>query len=138
MRPFETFDHTADIGLVARGRTMAELLAHAAEGLVDLMVDPKGLRAEMPVEVTVSAPDREALVVSWLNELLYLLDTRRFLPRHYRFTQVSDTSLTAELVGDTIDPRRHTLRRMVKAATYHGLQLTQTDGQLEARVILDL
>src|SRR3989442_14954197 len=119
MRPFETFDHTADIGLVARGRTMAELLTHAAEGLVDLMVDPKGLRAETPVEVTVSAPDREALVVGWLNELLYLLDTRRFLPRHYRITQVSDTSLTAELVGDTIDPRRHTLRRMGKAATYH-------------------
>jgi protein archease len=138
MRPFETFDHTADIGLVARGRTMAELLTHAAEGLVDLMVDPRGLRADTPIEVSVSAPDRESLVVSWLNELLYLLDTRRFLPREYRIREVSDTSLRAELAGDTIDPRRHTLRRMVKAATYHGLQLTHTDGQLEARVILDL
>jgi SHS2 domain-containing protein len=138
MRPFETFEHTADIGLVARGRTLEELLTHAAEGLVDLIVDPKGLRERIHLEVAVSAQDREALLVSWLNELLYLLDTRRFLPRRCRITQVTDTSLTAELAGDTIDPARHRVRRMVKAATYHGLQVTQADGRWEARVILDL
>jgi SHS2 domain-containing protein len=138
MRPFETFEHTADIGLVARGRTLEELLAHAAEGLVDLMVDPEGLREKIHLEVSVSAQDREALLVSWLNELLYLLDTRRFLPRRCRITQVTDTGLTAELVGDTIDPERHSVRRMVKAATYHGLRVTRADGAWEARVILDL
>lgn len=138
MRPFETFEHTADIGLVARGRTTKELLTHAAEGLVDLMVDPKGLREGTRLEVTVSAPDRAALLVAWLNELLFLLDTRGFLPRRCRITRAGDTALTAELFGETVDPRRHSVRRMVKAATYHGLRLTRLDGQWEARVILDL
>lgn len=135
---FETFEHTADIGLIARGRTLEELFANAASGLVDLTVDPEGLREETRVEVTVSAADREALLVGWLNELLYLLDTRRFLPRRSRITHLSDTSLTADLVGDTVDPRLHAVRRMIKAATYHGLSLRQANGVWEARVILDL
>ncbi len=138
MRPFETFEHTADIGLVARGRTLEEVFIHAAEGLVDMMVDPRGLRDDMRLEVTVSAPDREALLVAWLNELLYLLDTRGLLPRRCRIIQMNETSLTAEVAGEIIDPQRHNVRRMVKAATYHGLHLVQTDGQWEARVILDL
>ena len=71
MRSFETFDHTADIGLIARGRTLKGLFANAAAGLVDLMVDPIGLLEETSATVTVSAADREALLVAWLNELLF-------------------------------------------------------------------
>jgi SHS2 domain-containing protein len=138
MRDFETFDHTADIGLIARGRTLEGLFANAAAGLVDLMVDPAGLREETPITVTVSAADPEALLVAWLNELLYLLDVRGFLPRRICVTALSATTLKAELSGDTVDPARHVVRRMVKAATYHGLSLIRTNGVWEARVILDL
>ncbi len=138
MRRFETFEHTADIGLVARGRTLAEVFANAASGLVDLTVDPEGLREQARMQVTVAAGEREALLVAWLNELLYLLDTQRFLPRRSRISELTDTHLAAELVGDTIDPGRHAVRRMIKAATYHGLSLNQADGMWEARVILDL
>jgi len=110
MKAFETFEHTADVGLIARGRTLRELFANAARGLVDLMVDPEGLREEIQMQVTVSAGDREALLVGWLNELLYLLDTRRFLARRSRITDLSDTTLTGELVGDTVDQGGHVSR----------------------------
>ena len=138
MQAFETFEHTADIGLLARGRTLAELFANAADGLVDLTVDREELREATQAQVSVSAEDRAGLLVAWLNELLYLLDTRRFVPRRTQITALDATSLAAYLVGDTIDPGRHTVRRMVKAATYHGLSLRQVDGVWEARVILDL
>jgi protein archease len=138
VHPFETFEHTADIGLAARGRTLAELFENAAMGLVDLMVDPAGLREETRLEVSVSGQDRDALLVAWLNELLYVLDARGFLPRRCRVTRISDTDLTAELWGERVDRERHTLRRLVKAATYHGLRVAQTNGRWEARVILDL
>ncbi len=136
--PFETFEHTADIGLVARGRTLEELFANAASGLVDLMVDPADLREETRLELTVSAPDREALLVAWLNELLYLLDAQGFVPRRSRILTLTDTTLTAELRGERIDRARHHVRRMVKAATYHELRVAQQDGRWEARVIVDL
>ena len=138
MRAFETFEHTADIGLLARGRTLAELFANAADGLADLIVDRDGLHDAVQMRVSVSAPDPEGLLVAWLNELLYLLDTQRFLPRRTQITSLDGGSLTAQLSGDTIDPGRHAVRRMIKAATYHGLSVRQADGVWEARVILDL
>lgn len=137
-RPVETFEHTADIGLVIRGRTLEALFANAAEGLVALIIDPAGLREDARERVSVRATDRAALLVAWLNELLYLLDTRRFLPRRCQIVEVTDTSLIAELAGDIVDRDRHCVRRMVKAATYHGLSLVSTGDGWEARVILDL
>jgi SHS2 domain-containing protein len=135
---FETFEHTADVGLVIRGRTLEELLVNAAGALVDVMVDPSALRDDIRMTATVSAADRPALLVAWMNELLYLLDVHRFVPRHCRVTELHDATLVAELFGDTIDPTRHAVRRMVKAATYHGLSLTRANDLWEARVILDL
>jgi SHS2 domain-containing protein len=135
---FELFEHTADIGLLARGRTLAELFVHAAEGLVDVTVDPAGLEETVVVPVHVTAPDREGLLVAWLNELLFLLDTRRFLPRRVMIEHLSETEVRAELRGGTVDPERHTVRRMVKAATYHQASIRETPEGWEARVILDL
>jgi SHS2 domain-containing protein len=138
MRSFETFEHTADIGLAGRGGTLEELFANAAMGLVDLIVDPSGLRDTTRVELTVSAPDREALLVAWLNELLYLLDSEKYLPRRCRITHFSETGLTAELWGERVDRGRHALRRLVKAATYYGLRIVHEGGRWEGRVVLDL
>jgi SHS2 domain-containing protein len=138
MRTFETFEHTADIGLIARGETLAEVFEHAADGMVDLIVNPEGLREDTRKRVAVSAGDREALLVAWLNELLYLLDAEHFLPRRSRITELDDTHLAADLVGDSIDPGRHVVRRMIKAATYHGLSLRRVNRMWEARIILDL
>lgn len=135
---FETFEHTADVGLVIRGQTLDELFANAADALVDIIVDPSALREDVRMTAAVSAADRPALLVAWLNELLYLLDVHRFLPRRCRVTELRETALEAELLGDTIDPERHPVRRMVKAATYHGLSLTRSNGMWEARVILDV
>jgi len=136
--PFETFEHTADIGLVVRGRTPEALFTRAAEGLVALIVDPRGLREDAHEHVAVRAADPAALLVAWLNELLYLLDTRRFLPRRCRVTQMDETSVTADLSGDIVERGRHDLRRIVKAATYHDLRLSRVGDDWEARVILDL
>lgn len=137
-RPFETFEHTADIGLIARGRTLRALYVNAAHGLVSLIVDPRGLREAIVERITVSASNRETLLVAWLNELLYLLDDRRFLPRRCRVTSLTETTLEADLVGEAFDERRHTPRRLVKAATYHNLELTRISGEWEAQVLLDV
>lgn len=110
---------------------------NAAEGLVELTIDPVDLRADTRARVCVSANDRDALLVSWLNELLFLLDTRGFLPRQVAIGHLSNIELDADLMGDTIDSEGHRVRRMIKAATYHQLTVRQVEGLWEARVILD-
>ena len=35
MKPYEYLEHTADMGLVVRGKNLSELLTHAAQGLFE-------------------------------------------------------------------------------------------------------
>jgi SHS2 domain-containing protein len=134
---YEFFDHTADIGIRASGRDVAEVLTHLAQGLTELVAEDSDLR---PVErrfIELQAPDAETLLLHWLQELLYWFSTDRFLPVRYALT-VTGTSLRGELVGERFDPARHAQGREVKAITRHGLRLAPRDGGWDAEVIVDI
>jgi len=137
-RPYRFLAHTADVGLRIRGESLEELFANAARALTATMVDRRRLRRRLSREITVEAPDQEALLVAWLNHLLYLYDVDGFLGRDFTLTQLTPERLTARAVGDIYDPTRHIAKTAVKAATYHHLDITRVPGGWQATVILDL
>ncbi len=137
--PFETFEHTADAGLIARGADLPELFANAALGLTSLVVEPAtvhpgGLRDRVRAE----APDRDALLVNWLNEVLFLFSVQKEVFCRFHIRSFSDTAIEAEAEGELLDPGRHGLLREVKAATFHGLRIARTPQGWEARVVFDV
>jgi len=135
--PFEVIEHTADVGIVARGRTLPEVFANAAAGMLSFIISPEAVRPVESRDVAVSADDREGLLVAWLNELLLLLNGEGFIPREFRIEQLEATRLEAEVVGEPVDPGRHRFRLDVKAATYHRLEIGHDRGWY-ARVIFDV
>ena len=75
MAGFELLEHTADVGIRARGATLEEAFEQATLGLAEIL----GALAAGPgeaVAVEVSAPDPGGLLVDWLNEVLWLRETR--------------------------------------------------------------
>ncbi|HBT83323.1 MAG TPA: protein archease [Desulfuromonas sp.] len=138
MAPFRLFEHTADIGIDADGASLAELFHAAADGLLQLLGGEPAANLTESRTVTLFASDGEELLVSWLNEILFLLETRRFLPGAVRILEASPTRLVAELRGESLDPKRHSFARMAKAATYHNLQLVESEGRWSARIFIDL
>ncbi|GER91602.1 hypothetical protein KDW_57640 [Dictyobacter vulcani] len=52
-KPYEVFEHTADIGIHAYGSTLEELFIHAAEGMESLMVAPEQLRITTSRQISV-------------------------------------------------------------------------------------
>jgi len=135
---FELFAVTADKGIRAWGRDLAEVFAAAARGLTSLIVDPTAIRPQRVVPVEVTAGDREALLVAWLNELLYLFETQGLLAADCEITEISEARLAATVRGESLDPSRHVLIGHVKAATYHQLRIAQTQHGWEARVVVDV
>ena len=65
MRKYETFDHTADIGIRAFGRNLEELFANAAYALFDQLTDLKKVRKEVSHEISIQGCDREDLLIRW-------------------------------------------------------------------------
>ncbi len=86
----------------------------------------------------IESTDTEALLVDWLNELIYLHTVGRWILVSGRIHIESGTRLVAVLEGEQFDSRRHHVRQEVKAATFHGLRITQVAGVWSANVVFDL
>lgn len=135
--PFEVIEHTADVGIIAHGRTLEEVFANAAAGMMSFLIPADAVRPAEARRLTVEADDREGLLVAWLNELLVLLNGDGFVPRAFRIERVTDRRLEADVLGEPVDPERHRFRLDVKAATYHRLEIKRNE-RWHARVIFDV
>ncbi len=136
---YEPIDHTADAGMWVYGRDRAELFAHAAWALFDMIGDAETIRPQHNLSITVDgAVDWEDLWVRWLSELLYRYDTERFLCCSASLTSLSPNRLTARVQGETYDPNRHPIDTEIKAITYHQVTVEPCDTGWRARVIFDI
>jgi SHS2 domain-containing protein len=77
--PYKFFRHTADAKFKAFGKTLEEAFFHAALAVASLMWDWEKIAHGIDIPVTVGGKDLEQLLVNFLEEILYLLDTRHFL-----------------------------------------------------------
>ena len=88
--------------------------------------------------IRVTAPDREALLVNWLNELIYLFEAKGILFHRFEITDITDTELKATAYGEKINLAKHELKTQVKAATYHQLKIERNEAGWKALVIFDV
>ena len=135
---FETFDHTADLGLRVRAADLDTLFAEAAAALFSIIVeDPATVVPKQAVSVDLPGDDPEYLLFDWLKTLLYHFDAGHWLFSRFE-VRIDATGLKGTAWGEPLDRSRHELGHEVKAITYHGLRVERTaDGYL-AEVIVDI
>lgn len=136
--PYEAFEHTADIGLHAYGQTLPELFVNAAAGMESLMVAPAQIEPRVHREVTAEGHDLVSLLVSWLNELIFLFDTEYLLLNQFEINDFTGTNLRATVSGEPYDASRHDLSSAIKAVTWHEASVESDEEGYKARVIFDI
>lgn len=117
---------------------MPDLFANAARGLFQLITELESIREVVERRIGAQAPDQDALLVAWLNELVYLFDTKHLLFRRFQIVQCSRTNIRAKAYGEPVDPKRHEIKTGVKSATYHGLAIRKGKNGYTARIIFDV
>ena len=135
---WEHFEHTADVGLRVTGRDLRELLEHAADGFIELMVDPETVPEERSVDVCCTGEDAEELLVTWLEEILFRFEAERLAPARAEIVTLDGYNLQARIYGETFDERKHTVRDVLKAVTYHNLEVRRRGDRLEASIVIDV
>ncbi|MHB1131453.1 MAG: archease [Chloroflexota bacterium] len=136
--PYEYFEHTADLGLRAWGADLAALFASAALGLVAIVVDPRTVKARESRVVELPGAELSELLVAWLNEILFLLDSEGFVAGTFEVSAVGPEGLRAEVRGEPLDQARHAPHGGIKAATYHLASVECGEDGCQAQVILDV
>lgn len=128
-------EHLAELELRVDGPSLPELFAEAGRAVVEVMdATPPATPSGWSAEVVVNASDRDALLVDWLNELVFRSEVGKVLLTELEITHLSDRQLVATIRGTRVER----LRNPVKAATYHGLSITERAGGFTAKVILDV
>ena len=136
VKRFRFIEHTADIGLIAYGRSLAEAFANAAYGLFSIIVELKTVKEIESRQLELNEDDSEALLFEWLNRLIYLFDVEMLLLKRFDVTGFDGQGLKATCYGEKYDPSRHQLKTGVKSATYHMLKVDKEKNQVQ--VILDV
>jgi len=135
---FETFDHTADVGLRIRAANLDALFTDAARAMFSVMAgDLEAVRPTEEVHIALEADDLDALLRDWLGELLYTFHVRKLVFSEFTVA-VRENGLHGTARGEPMDAARHQLDVEIKAVTWHGLKVEQTNDGWLAEVIVDI
>lgn len=128
-------DHTSEVQLQVGAESLAGLAAEAGRALGLLLL--RGAPAEPagpPRTLEVESADREALIVDWLNEILFVAEVDLWVAVEFEIEEASATRLRASARGVRVESPPSN----VKAATFHGLRVVEGDEGLQAEVIFDV
>ena len=140
MGSFQILEHTGEIGILAHGDTPAQVFCQAARGMFSVMVALEAVEEREVRHVEAEGRDLEALLVAWLNELIYLFDVEGMVFKSFHIQEMDQTQLKALCHGEKLAMERHKFSIGPKAATYHMIEVREAADRSEwqARVILDI
>jgi SHS2 domain-containing protein len=136
MRQYELIEHTADVGLKAYGKTIAEAFEHAAEGMFDIITDESTIDAIGQYDIQLEAPDLEQLLVDWLSKLLFLNDAQDLVFGKFQ-VKLTENRLSASVFGEKYDTKKHRMGVEIKAVTYHMLKVNEKNP-IFVQVLFDI
>ncbi|HOJ92313.1 MAG TPA: archease [Dictyoglomaceae bacterium] len=138
MKKYELLEHTADIGVIAYGTTKEEAFCSVAEAMFDLMCPLNSIQEKTSFDIEVDAEDLESLLVTWLNELLYVFEVKKLLFKEFKITLIGSNQLISHCFGEKFDPKKHELQREIKAATFNLLKIENHGDHWTIQVVFDL
>lgn len=133
MSGFQEIEHTADWALRVWAPQLAELFMQAAAGmnsLAEVVLQP-GNRVER--QITLRAGDAETLLVTFLEELLYIAEQEEIGFDRYDL-DIQGMELIARVYGAQIGSRR----KEIKAVTFHNLEIQGDENGYHVQIVFDV
>ncbi len=142
MNGFEIKDLSGDLGLAVKGPTLEKAFENAAMAYYSLTSDPAAAEPAQTLKTEVKGDEPGHLLVNFINELIYLFETKGFLAGSCTvdIAERADGGLvlSAALKGETFDAARHGKELLIKAATYHELKAVKTPRGWLLEIVLDI
>ncbi|MEO0123336.1 MAG: archease [candidate division WOR-3 bacterium] len=135
--PYKYLNHTADLGVEIKAKSMEELFINAAQAIFETQIKGRILKKEN-LEFKIKSISFEELLIEWCRELLYNFSVKGFIPAEYAIEINQNYELNAQLKGDIFDKNRHQIKLEIKNATYHSLNIQKINDHYQARIIFDV
>ncbi len=139
---FKVLNHTADIAIVAYGKSIEDLFESACLGWKFISLEIKDENFELSKKFLFSSLSNEELLIELLNELNFQLHTKKFV-----FLKINKLTLTkvnsliqldVEVIGQKYNPTIHTIKEEIKAVTFHQVKIEDLNGLFQTKIIFDI
>jgi SHS2 domain-containing protein len=136
LMPYEILKHTADLRMRVCADTLESLFLDAVKGMMSIMKKDLESEARNPKRnLSISAGDKTALLVDFLNEILALAQTNKEVYPTVILKKLSETEIEAELTSVPVDG----FDEDIKAVTYHEAEIRKNSaGNWETILVFDI
>jgi SHS2 domain-containing protein len=139
---FNFIDHTADIAVEVRGSSLEELFIESSKAWQQSVVNDTVNSQNEIRELKLRSELPETLLVNFLNELNYLLFSKKWLMKSVESIKVFKDklfwNLHAKICGEEFSYSEHSLKVEIKAVTFHQLNIQEINGEYATRIIFDI
>jgi SHS2 domain-containing protein len=136
---YKFINHTADLAFDVSADSLEELFLEAAKAWRISVVGDISGKALSNVMFNISADSLEELLVNFLNELNFLLTTKKWLAIIFNNIVIDKTNFlfNANSTGFHVDDSIE-IKEEIKSATYHQMNIVNIDNRFSTRVVFDV
>ncbi len=139
---FSHNEHTADVLIEARGRTLEEAFEQAGIAVYEIITNTEIIAPLERIDIDIEGDDLENLLYRWIEELLIYTDSEGLV--FSRFTvcriikQNDKYKIISSVWGEQFKPGIHEERTIVKAMTYAQMEILNKEGCWILRFVVDI
>lgn len=135
---YEVLEHPADLKIRVWGEDLSDVFINAAKAMAreqaDFRDDGFSVVEGAWDEISVSAENKEELLVVWLSEILSLAEINKKLYTDFLIIGFSEKSIQAKIAG----LKNVAKKTEIKAVTFSGLELKKANNNWQAEILFDI
>ena len=135
-------DHTADIAVQITADSFEELIQESLIAFNESVLDSVDKKSEEELEIDLQDSSREGLLVSFLNEINFLLTVKKWISKSIDEISIVNINglytLSFKLKGSSYLTDDINLKEEIKSVTYHQMEIKEENGKLFTRIVFDI
>ncbi len=141
-KKFEFKEHTADVLIVAYGKSIEELFENAAIAVFEVMTDTSKVEPKLEYKVEEEGIDLESLLLRWLETFLVYYDSDNVVFSKFKVDKIwcrdEECYIKGKGWGEHFNEEKHEKRTIVKAITYAEMKIEKKDNIWTATFVVDI
>ena len=132
-------EHTADIAFDVTADSIEELFLESARAWRISVVGDAAGKSPSTVSIKLEASSLEELLVTFLNEINFLLLTKNWLSVIYDNLKIDKEKFNLRVIisGFYLD-KSVEIKEEIKSVTYHQMDIVKKDNKFSTRVVFDI
>jgi len=102
------------------------------------MREEKNIEEKQIYNFQIDSEYLEMLLYKFLNEFIYLFDTKNFISNRFSIEEFDEKKLKGRMFGETFDSKRHSIKYAIKSCTLEDMKFEKINSLYKVEIIFDI